>query len=100
VALKDHLGREHPVIVDVGCRNTVFHHAPQQSSRWAGRLLASGVRRFRVEFVRETGAQVRAALGAFGDLLAGRCGPDEVVARTGAVSRFGVAEGGMKLLVE
>jgi putative protease len=100
VALKDHLGREHPVIVDVGCRNTVFHHAPQQSSRWAGRLLGSGVRRFRVEFVRETGAQVRTALAAFGDLLAGRCGPDEVVARTGAVSRFGVAEGGMKLLVE
>lgn len=100
VALKDHLGREHPVIVDVGCRNTVFHHAPQQSSRWAGRLLASGVLRFRVEFVRETGAQVRTALAAFGDLLAGRCGPDEVVARTGAVSRFGVAEGGMKLLVE
>jgi putative protease len=100
VALKDHTGREHPVIVDVGCRNTVFHHAPQQSSRWTQRLLASGVRRFRVEFVRETGAQVRTALAAFGELLAGRCGPDDVVARTGAISRFGVAEGGMKLLVE
>ncbi len=100
VALRDHLGREHPVIVDVGCRNTVFHHAPQQSSAWSQRLLAAGVRRFRIEFVRESGAEVRTVLAAWQDLLAGRCDAAAVVERTGAVSRFGVAEGGMKLLAE
>jgi putative protease len=42
VALRDHLGREHPVIVDVGCRNTVFHHAPQQSAAWIERLVSRG----------------------------------------------------------
>ena len=100
VALRDHLGREHPVIVDVGCRNTVFHHAPQQSSAWSARLLAAGVRRFRVEFVRESGVQVRTVIGAWRQLLAGSIDAATVVSRTGAVSRFGVAEGGMKLLVE
>ncbi len=100
VALRDHLGREHPVIVDVGCRNTVFHHAPQQSSAWAERLLTAGVRRFRVEFVRESGVQVRTVIGAWRQLLAGSIDAATVVSRTGAVSRFGVAEGGMKLLVE
>ena len=100
VALRDHLGREHPVIVDVGCRNTVFHHAPQQSAEWAPRLVAAGVRRFRIEFVREAAADVERALGAWRDLLAGRCDAAELARRTGATSQFGVAQGGMQLLAE
>jgi putative protease len=100
VALRDHQGREHPVIVDVGCRNTVFHHAPQQSAAWAGRLLQAGVQRFRVEFVREGAGEVGKVLAAWRDLLAGRCDPAAVAQRTGASSQFGVAQGGMKLLAE
>lgn len=100
VALRDHTGREHPVIVDVGCRNTVFNDAPQQSAAWAGKLLGVGVRRFRVEFVREGRADVTAVLSAWRDLLAGRCDAAVVARRTGAASQFGVAVGGMKLLTE
>lgn len=100
VALRDHLGREHPVIVDVGCRNTVFHHAPQQSAEWAGRLTAAGVRRFRVEFVRESGDEVARVLTAWRDLLAGRCDAAAVARRTAASSQIGVAQGGMQLLAE
>jgi putative protease len=100
VSLRDHLGREHPVIVDVGCRNTVFHHAPQQSAAWARKLLAAGVQRFRVEFVREGAGEVSRVLAAWRDLLAGRCGAEVVGRRTEATSQFGVAEGGMKLLAE
>ncbi|MBZ0152457.1 MAG: U32 family peptidase, partial [Planctomycetes bacterium] len=100
VALRDHLGREHPVIVDVGCRNTVFHHAPQQAAAWAPKLVAAGVLRFRVEFVRESGAVVAAVIGAWRDLLAGRIDAAELARRTGADSQIGVAQGGMKLLAE
>jgi putative protease len=100
VALRDHKGREHPVIVDVGCRNTVFHHAPQQSAAWAARLLQAGVRRFRVEFVREQADDVTVVLAAWRDLLAGRCDAAAVAQRTGAGSQFGVAQGGMQLLAE
>lgn len=100
VALRDHLGREHPVIVDVGCRNTVFHHAPQQAAAWAPKLVAAGVQRFRVEFVRESGAVVAAVIGAWRDLLAGRIDAAELARRTGADSQIGVAQGGMKLLAE
>lgn len=100
IALRDHQGREHPVIVDVGCRNTVFHHAPQQSATWSARLVHAGVQRFRIEFVRESGGEVTAALAAFGDLLAGRCDATAVARRTGATSQFGVAQGGMQLLAE
>ncbi|HEX5052355.1 MAG TPA: DUF3656 domain-containing protein [Planctomycetota bacterium] len=100
VALRDHLGREHPVIVDVGCRNTVFHHAPQQSAAWAAPLLAAGVRRFRVEFVREGAGEVGRVVAAWRDVLAGRADAAAVARRTGAASQFGVARGGMKLLAE
>ena len=100
VALRDHLGREHPVIVDVGCRNTVFHHAPQQSAAWAARLQTLGVRRFRVEFVRESATEVQRTLAAWRDLLAGACDAETVAERTGATSQFGVAQGGMRLLAE
>ena len=100
VSIQDHRGAEHPVIVDVGCRNTVFHHQSQQSAEWTARLRAAGVRRFRVEFVREDSAAVTAVLAAFRDLLAGRIDAAAVAARTGAESRFGVAVGGMQLLGE
>ncbi len=100
VALRDHQGREHPVIVDVGCRNTVFHHAPQQSAQWTQRLLASGVRRFRVEFVRETAAEVQRVLAAWRELLVGTIDAETLAARTGASGQIGVAQGGMQLLAE
>ena len=100
VALRDHTGREHPVIVDVGCRNTVFHHAPQQSAAWTAGLLQRGVRRFRVEFVREGAAEVERVLGAWRDHLAGAADAAQLAARTGASGQIGVAQGGMKLLSE
>lgn len=100
VALRDHQGREHPVIVDVGCRNTVFHCEPQQSARWVPGLLAHGVQRFRVEFVRESPAEVAKVLAAWRELLAGRLDAAGLAARTGATSQFGVAQGGQRLLAE
>jgi putative protease len=90
VAVRDHRGREHPVIVDVGCRNTVFHHAPQQSARWLPRLLAGGVRRVRVEFVREAASEVERALRAWRDLLDGRIDAEDLARRTAAESFVGV----------
>ena len=100
VSLRDHTGREHPVIVDVGCRNTVFHHAPQQSGQWTRALLQRGVARFRVEFVREDAEQVREVLTAWREHLDGRSDASALAARTGAAGQVGVAQGGMKLLAE
>jgi putative protease len=100
VALRDHQGREHPVIVDVGCRNTVFHHAPQQSAMWTERLLAAGVGRFRVEFVRETAAETTRVLTAWRERLRGAIDGPTLAQRTGALGQVGVAQGGMQLLSE
>ncbi len=98
VALKDHLGHAHPVVVDVGCRNTVFNAQAQSAAGAVKRLMARGVRRFRVEFVRETREEAARVLAAWQDLLAGRCSPAELHARVGVHEQFGVTRGTMRTL--
>ncbi|MDA0934796.1 MAG: U32 family peptidase, partial [Planctomycetota bacterium] len=90
VAVRDHLGRDHPVIVDVGCRNTVFHHAPQQSAKVVPALVAGGVRRLRLEFVREDAREVGAVLSAWRRVVEGTLDADGLERRTGAESFVGV----------
>lgn len=92
IALRDPKGREHPVIVDVGCRNTVFNADVQSSAELAAELAASGVRRFRVELVRESREQALAILSAYRDLLAGRASARSTLERAAATSRVGVTE--------
>jgi putative protease len=90
VAIRDHLGRDHPVIVDVGCRNTVFHHAPQQSGKVVPALVAGGVRRLRIEFVREDARAVASALSAWRRVLDGTLDASGLERRTGAEPFVGV----------
>src|SRR5207302_1251707 len=52
IRLRDGLGMEHPVIVDAGCRNTVFNPRAQSAAACLPQLLGAGVRRMRVEIVR------------------------------------------------
>jgi putative protease len=98
VALRDRTGDEHPVVVDVGCRNTVFNARAQSAAAHVPDLLARGVRTFRVEFVRETREEARVVLEAGRDLLAGRIAPGEAAKRAGAVERFGVTSGTLRVL--
>ncbi len=99
IGLRDHLQRTHPVIVDVGCRNTVFNSEVQSAAALVPRLLARGVRRFRVEFVRESQAEAAAVLGAYGELLAGRRSPEWLVQKLGVKAQQGVADRPMELLL-
>jgi putative protease len=92
LALRDVEGRAHEVIVDAGCRNTVFDATVQSAAAAVPELLARGVRRFRVEFVRESREEAARALRAYGELLAGRCSAEAALAAARASSRVGVAE--------
>ena len=98
VGLRDHLQRVHPVIVDAGCRNTVFDSEAQSAARLVPRLLRAGVRRFRVEFVRETQDEAATVLAAYVALLAGRATPEAVLRELGAVAQQGVSARAMQLL--
>lgn len=98
VSLKDRVGLEHPVIVDVGCRNTVFNALAQSGAFLMADLARLGVRRFRVEFVRETKDEARRVLEGYGELLTGKISIAELISRIQVVEQFGVTRGTMQLL--
>lgn len=65
LALEDREGRRHPVIADVGCRNTVFGAEAQEGSAFLARWMRAGIRNYRLEFVHEGGEQVREVAAIF-----------------------------------
>jgi U32 family peptidase len=65
VSLRDRAGMDHPVEADVGCRNTVFHARAQSAVQLLPELARAGVRRFRIELVRETAADVSRLVEAY-----------------------------------
>jgi U32 family peptidase len=67
VSLRDEQGRAHPLLADVGCRNTVFGAEAQHGAKHLDAWLAGGFRHFRLEFAHETGEQLRAVVLAFQD---------------------------------
>ena len=86
------------MIVDVGCRNTVFNAQAQSAASLVPDLLAHGVRRFRVELVRESAAETRRVYEAYRDLVAGTLTAPEVVRRAAVHEQFGVTRGTMRTL--
>lgn len=97
VSLRDRTGQEHPVVVDVGCRNTVFNARAQSAAHLVPEFLRAGFRRFRVEFVRESGDETTTVLEAYSGLLAGELEPAAALQRVGALERFGVTGGTLRV---
>ena len=98
IALRDRVGLVHPVSVDVGCRNTVFNAQAQSAAALAPAWLAAGVRRFRVELVRESAAEAAKLYTAYAQLVAGALAPADVVRVAAAHEQFGVTRGTMRTL--
>jgi putative protease len=95
VALQDAKGRAHPVLADVGCRNTVFGAEAQEAGSHMDAWRRAGIRRFRLEFVHESGDQLRRVCQAFDDVLAGRAAARDLSARLRAIAPAGVTEGSL-----
>jgi putative protease len=100
VALRDSAGRAHPVMADVGCRNTVFGAEAQQAAAHLEAWRAAGIRHFRLEFVHESASQVTGVTGAFEEALAGRCPPRELAARLQRLTPQGITEGSLYVPVD
>jgi putative protease len=98
VALRDRVGLVHPVIVDVGCRNTVFNAQAQSAASLVPELLARGVRRFRIELVRESADDARRLYAAYRSLVAGELAPADAVRAAQVHEQFGVTRGTMRTL--
>jgi putative protease len=90
LALRDYAGHDHPVIVDVSCRNTVFNAQAQSAAPLVPELKAHGVNRFRIEFVWETADQVTQTLASYRALISGKISPQSALRKVGVHEQYGV----------
>lgn len=95
VALRDPSGREHAVLADVGCRNTVFGAEAQEASAHLQAWRDQRIRHWRLEFVHESGAQVEAITVEWRRALDGVMGPEELGRRLRRVAAQGTTEGSL-----
>jgi U32 family peptidase len=95
IALRDVKGREHPVMADVGCRNTVFGAEAQVASLHLDQMQASGIRHFRLEFVHESAQDIRRVVSAFKDYFAGRINSQQLDERLAKIAPQGTSEGSL-----
>jgi len=93
VELKDRVGQPHPLLADVGCRNTVFNAAAQSALEYIPEMLALGVKHFRLELLREAPAEVDGLLRKYADVLAGRADAAQTVRSLRVLNQLGVTRG-------
>ncbi len=72
IALRDHMGLEHPVMADVGCRNTVFEARAQSGGRFLETWRNAGIGHYRLEFVQESPEAIQATIRAYRKALEGK----------------------------
>jgi putative protease len=95
VALRDQNGRAHPVLADVGCRNTVFGAEAQQASQHLALWRRAGIRHFRLEFAHESADQVERVTRAFESALEGRLSGVQLAAEWKRIAPEGITEGSL-----
>lgn len=95
LALRDSSGRAHPVMADVGCRNTVFGAEAQQASAHLTLWLEAGIQHFRLEFVHESADQITRVATAFRNALAGRLSASELARTLQQAAPQGTTEGSL-----
>ncbi|GAB4573356.1 MAG: U32 family peptidase [Anaerolineae bacterium] len=93
VALRDVQGRAHPVMADVGCRNTVFGAEAQVAARYLDEMRQAGIIHYRLEFVHESAETVKQIAGAFRATFAGHASAAELDAALQAIVAEGTTEG-------
>jgi putative protease len=95
VKLRDRVGAEHPLKADAGCRNTVFNSQAQTGAEYVEKMLALGVRSFRVEFLNETAAEVERTLAKYRQLLRGEITGAQLWRELKLFNQLGVTRGQM-----
>ena len=98
VSLRDRAGMDHPVEADVGCRNTVFHARPQSAVQLLPELARAGVKRFRIELVRETAADVTRLVDAYTRALEEPARSQTIWKELRTEGGYGVVKGSLRVI--
>jgi putative protease len=91
--LRDRVGAEHPVKADAGCRNTVYNALAQTGAEYIDRMLALGVRHFRIEFLNEPAEIVVKTIRKYRQLLRGELSGAELWRELKLFNQLGVTRG-------
>jgi putative protease len=90
IAVRDRVGESHPIRADVGCRNTVFNSRPQSGASHLPKLLATGLRHFRLELLDESPEEAVSLLQSYNKALSGQTDPTHLSKTLGARDQLGV----------
>lgn len=95
VSLNDRAGAEHPLVADVGCRNTVYNGVAQSAAEFVPRMIRLGIRHFRVELLREKPADVAPLLDRYSRVVEGKEDGRRVWTQLRVLNQLGVTRGTM-----
>lgn len=93
VDLKDRVGQAHPLLPDTGCRNTLFNAEAQTAAVFVPELRGMGIRRFRVELLREDGPASLRLLEQYGRVLLGQEDSKTILKSLRVLNQLGVTSG-------
>ena len=93
VDLRDRVGEAHPLVADVGCRNTLFNAHAQSAAEYIPRMQQLGLRWFRIELLRETAADAAGLLTRYAQVLAGQAPGRAMWQQLRVLSQLGVTRG-------
>jgi len=93
VQLKDRVGALHPLKADAGCRNTLFNSKAQTGAEFAHDMARNGAAAFRIEFLNETGDEVRRTMEHYEALLCGEMSSDTLWQELRLINQLGVTRG-------
>jgi putative protease len=77
----------------VGCRNTVFNALAQTGAEYVKRMMETGVRHFRLEFLNETPEQVMQTIAQYRRLLRGEITGTQLWRELKLFNQLGVTRG-------
>ena len=93
VDLRDRVGESHPLVADVGCRNTLFNAHAQSAAEYIPRMQQLGLRWFRIELLRETAEESSAMLRRYSQVLAGQAAGRDMWQQLRVLNQLGVTRG-------
>ena len=98
IELRDRVGSTFPVLPDTGCRNTVFNSVPQSVAEYVGRMKDLGIRRFRIDLLRETPEEAVRLIEQYTRVLSGVDDGKQTWKQLRALNQLGVTRGTLNLL--
>ncbi|MEG0837557.1 MAG: DUF3656 domain-containing protein [Akkermansia sp.] len=79
VELRDRAGHLHPLLADVGCRNTLFNGRAQTGATFFGDMRRLGLSRYRIELLHDTPEDIARLFTAYKELAEGKILPEDLI---------------------